>query len=167
MIALSQIRAGLDLLDSLNDSRLPKVVAVVVVLYGILFLFKSLLNPLRHIPGPPLACLSAASLFFQSLSGERARWIVRSHEKYGPVIRIAPNKISISASSGVKAIYNNKNPKSHTYDTFRFQDVKMCIALLDVKQAHARRKALLPAFSRQNLLEMEPVIRSHLSIRST
>lgn len=88
--------------------------------------------------------------------------MVRCHEKYGPVIRIAPNKISVSATSGVKAIYNNKNPKSHTYDTFRFQDVKMCIALLDVKQAHARRKALLPAFSRQNLLEMEPVIRTHL-----
>lgn len=43
-----------------------------------------------------------------------------------------------------------------------FQDVKMCIALLDVKEAHGRRKALLPAFSRQNLLEMEPVIRAHL-----
>mgnify|MGYP001602226442 FL=1 len=38
----------------------------------------------------------------------------------------------------------------------------MCIGLRDVKQAHTRRKALLPAFSRQNLLEMEPIIRRHL-----
>lgn len=157
MITLSQIRANLDLPDSL-----AKLVAVAIALYGILVLVKSLLHPLRHIPGPPLGCLSAAPLFFQSMTGERARWIARSHEKYGPVIRIAPNKISVSASSGVKAIYNTKSPKSHAYDAFRFQDVKMCIALLDVKQAHARRKALLPAFSRQNLLDMEPVIRTHL-----
>jgi cytochrome P450 len=59
-------------------------------------------------------------------------------------------------------IYSNKASKSHAYDTFKFRDVKMCIRLLDVKQAHARRKALLPAFSRQNLLEVEPVIRRHL-----
>ena len=38
----------------------------------------------------------------------------------------------------------------------------MCIGLLGVKEAHARRKALLPAFSRQNLLAMEPVIKRHL-----
>jgi cytochrome P450 len=59
-------------------------------------------------------------------------------------------------------IYSNKASKSHAYGTFKFRDVKMCIGLLDVKQAHARRKALLPAFSRQNLLEVEPVIRRHL-----
>ena len=38
----------------------------------------------------------------------------------------------------------------------------MCIGILDVKSAHTRRKGLLPAFSRQNLLDMEPVIRLHL-----
>lgn len=162
MITLSQFRAGLDFPDNLHGVKLPQLVAGLVTLYFIFSVAKTVLHPLRHIPGPPLACLSAIPLFLISLTGERARWMVNAHKKYGPVIRIAPNKISVSASSGVKAIYNNKNPKSHTYDTFMFQDVKMCIALLDVKEAHGRRKALLPAFSRQNLLEMEPVIRNHL-----
>ena len=162
MSTLSQTKAALHLPDHLLDPRLFKLVAALVVLYGIVSLIKTALHPLRHIPGPPLACISGAPLFYQSLIGERAHWIVRAHKKYGPVIRISPDKISVSDSSGVKAIYNNKSPKSHTYDTFRFQDVKMCIALLEVKQAHGRRKALLPAFSRQNLMEMEPVIRNHL-----
>ena len=89
-------------------------------------------------------------------------WIMQQHKKYGPVIRIAPNKVSVAADEGIKMIYSNKAAKSHAYDAFRFKDVKMCIGLLDMKEAHARRKALLPAFSRQNLLEMEPVIRRHL-----
>lgn len=38
----------------------------------------------------------------------------------------------------------------------------MCIGLRDVKSAHARTKALLPAFSRQNLFQIELVIRKQL-----
>lgn len=89
-------------------------------------------------------------------------WIMQQHSKYGPVIRITPNKVVVSADEGIKMIYSNKAAKSHAYDTFRFKEVKMCIGLLDMKEAHTRRKALLPAFSRQNLVEMEPVIRRHL-----
>jgi cytochrome P450 len=119
-------------------------------------------DPLRHIPGPFFASLSAAPLFLQSVQGNRANWIMRQHQKYGPVIRIAPDKVCVSSDEGVKLIYSNKASKSHAYDTFKFRDVKMCIGLRHVKQAHARRKALLPAFLRQNLLEMELVIRRHL-----
>ncbi|KAK6365272.1 hypothetical protein LTS17_011505 [Exophiala oligosperma] len=89
-------------------------------------------------------------------------WIRTLHAQYGPVVRIAPNKVCVSAEEGVKLIYNNKITKSHAYDAFRFRDVKMCIGLLGVKEAHGRRKSLLPAFSRTNLIEMEPVIRGHL-----
>lgn len=162
MIPMSQLWLALDLPNISVYTALPQPVAVFVLICIIATLIRSFLHPLHHIPGPLLSCLSTAPLFYYSLMGERASWIIRQHEKYGPVIRIAPNKVAVSAASGVKAIYNNKSPKSHSYDAFRFQDVKMCIALLDVKQAHSRRKALLPAFSRQNLLEMEPVIRHHL-----
>ncbi len=119
-------------------------------------------HPLRHIPGPLSATISGASLFYQSLRGRRVRWIMKQHKHYGPVIRIAPDKVCVASDQGIKQIYSNKASKSHAYDTFRYQDVKMCIGILDVKSAHARRKGLLPAFSRQNLTEMEPVIRLHL-----
>jgi hypothetical protein len=121
-------------------------------------------DPLRHIPGAFFASLSTASLLLQSVRGNSANWIMRQHQKYGPVIRtrITPERVCVSSDEGVKLIYINKASKSHVYDTFKFRDVKICISLRHVKQAHASRKALLPAFSRQNLLEMEPVIRRHL-----
>jgi hypothetical protein len=119
-------------------------------------------HPLRHIPGPLFASLSTALLFYHSVRGNRAHWIIQQHQKHGSVIRIAPNKVCVSSDEGVKLIYSSKASKSYVYDIFRFRDVKICIDLLDIRQAHARRKALLPAFSRQNLLEMEPVIRHYL-----
>ena len=131
-----------------------------IVAFTVLFVFFT--NPLCHIPGPWLPATFSLPLFIQSLRGKRMTWIKTLHDRYGPVIRIAPNKVCVSADEGVKLIYSNKASKSHAYDAFRFRDVKMCIGLLDMKDAHTRRKALLPAFSRQNLIDMEPVIRMHL-----
>lgn len=89
-------------------------------------------------------------------------WIASLHTRYGPVIRIAPSKVCVAASEGIKMIYNNKAAKSSAYEGFKYHDVKMCIGIPDVKSAHLRRKGLLPAFSHQNLMELEPVIRFHL-----
>ena len=138
--------------------------AVLLSIATIFQLAKYLSHPLRHIPGPFLSTISQISLFYESLRGRRVHWIMKQHERHGPVIRIAPDKICVATEEGIKQIYSNKTSKSHAYDAFRYKDVKMCIGLLDVKLAHARRKGLLPAFSRQNLMEMEPVIRVHLEL---
>lgn len=145
-----------------SDSTIGLLLTFITI-SGVGYLLSKLLRgPLRKIPGPLLTLITAGPLFIHSLRGNRAHWIFQLHQKYGPVIRIAPNKVCIASDVGLKLIYNNKAWKSHAYDTFKFRDVKMCIGLRDVKSAHARRRALLPAFSRQNLLEMEPVIRHHL-----
>lgn len=75
---------------------------------------------------------------------------------------LRPTKSAWPQTEGFKLIYNNKATKSSAYDGFKYRDVKMCIGLRDVKAAHIRRKGLMPAFSHQNLMEMEPVIRFHL-----
>lgn len=129
----------------------------------IFYLLRQLLfHPLRAIPGPLLARVSPFPLFIESIKGNRMNWIVAQHNKHGPVIRIAPGKVCVADQSGIKAIYSNKAMKSSMYQNFMYKDTPMCIGLLTVKAAHQRRKALLPAFSRQVLIEMEPVIRSHL-----
>ena len=140
---------------------LVSLIALVLAL-SLYLCFTLLTHPLKHIPGSFVSSITALPLFYQSLRGRRIRWILAQHERYGPVVRIAPGKVCVASDEGIKQIYSTKTSKSHAYDTFRYQDVKMCIGLLEMKSAHARRKGLLPAFSRQNLLEMEPVIRLHL-----
>ncbi|KIW88480.1 uncharacterized protein Z519_11049 [Cladophialophora bantiana CBS 173.52] len=142
----------------------PYVIGIIGLSIGLLVLqiVQYLRNPLRHIPGPWLARIAHLPLFVQSFTGTRVGWIIKQHKRYGPVIRIAPNKVCVASSEGVRAIYSNKAIKSSAYEGFKYHDVKMCIGLRDVKSAHTRRKGLLPAFSHQNLMEMEPIIRLHL-----
>jgi len=171
IVDLHEAIPSMDLFGSsgLSSSRLASTNGLITVTFlaalvsAIAFVSSRIIShPLKHIPGSTLATLSTWPLFWQSIRGKRANWIVQQHQKHGPVIRIAPHKVCISSDTGIKLIYGNKAVKTHVYDTFRYRGVKMCIGLPDVKSAHSRRKALLPAFSRQNLLEMEPVIRNHL-----
>ena len=105
-----------------NVRLLPIVAAILVVLN---VLVKWINSPLKHIPGPWLPAISSWPLFIQALRGKRATWIKSQHETHGQVIRIAPNKVSVSAGEGTKLIYSNKAAKSHAYDAFCFRDVKM------------------------------------------
>lgn len=148
--------------ESISIPREHGILFLSVVILVVFQLVRCVQSPLGHIPGSKMAVLSSWPLFYHSWRGNRMNWIIEQHKRYGPVVRISPSKVCVASQDGIKQIYSNKSSKSDVYNTFRYHDVKMCIGLLDVKSAHQRRKGLLPAFSRQNLLEMEPVIRLHL-----
>jgi hypothetical protein len=62
-------------------------------------------SPLRHFPGPLLAKLSDAWLIAVTFSGRRAYIIHALHQRYGPVVRIAPNELSFASAAAAHDIY--------------------------------------------------------------
>jgi hypothetical protein len=62
-------------------------------------------SPLRQFPGPLLAKLSNAWLYAITFSGQRAFIIHSLHQRYGPVIRVAPNELSFASAAAAHDIY--------------------------------------------------------------
>jgi len=66
-------------------------------------------HPLSNYPGPPLWAASrnpyVASLLFGTLNED----ISRLHERYGEVIRLAPNELSFSTKQAWKDIYMHRS----------------------------------------------------------
>src|ERR1700761_5385491 len=52
-------------------------------------------HAIRDIPGPFLAKFSDAWLGYWATTGKRSEHIHKVHRGYGPVVRIAPNHVSI------------------------------------------------------------------------
>ncbi|KUL81462.1 hypothetical protein ZTR_09860 [Talaromyces verruculosus] len=70
--------------------RIVILIAASAALYGLLTaLYNLILHPLRKVPGPFLARLR----------------IKEAHERYGPVIRIAPNELHFASPTATKKIY--------------------------------------------------------------
>ncbi|MCJ1453592.1 hypothetical protein MMC28_003939, partial [Mycoblastus sanguinarius] len=90
------------------------------------------------------------------------------HEKYGPVVRTAPNELSFTDSSAWKTIYGQQKgrytPFRKNYDTFNEinNQIGTNSVFLAGDEDHTRmRKVLDHAFSPQALHDQEPQMKGH------
>ncbi|KAI1619855.1 putative cytochrome P450 [Exophiala viscosa] len=80
---------------------LPYLLAVAALIRVIL----RLLAPLAKLPGPWYTALTSLVLNYHEFTHGRTLYIHRLHQKYGPVVRLAPNEVSFSTADAVKEIY--------------------------------------------------------------
>ncbi|KAL4876901.1 cytochrome P450 [Aspergillus karnatakaensis] len=72
-------------------------------------IYARFVHPLKDVPGPFLASVSRFWLAYQ-VTTDRIDIIQRVlHEKYGPLVRIAPDEVSVADPTSVKAIYRIKS----------------------------------------------------------
>lgn len=64
---------------------------------------------LRGIPSPPTAALSNVWLLSACRRGKRSEIVHETHKKLGPVVRIAPNHVSIADVDAINTIYGHGN----------------------------------------------------------
>lgn len=63
----------------------------------------------RSIPSPGLAAFTNLWLLLQARQGKRYLSVDEAHKKYGKVVRIAPNHVSIADDAAIQAIYGHGN----------------------------------------------------------
>ena len=78
----------------------------VVVLY---LLSNKYRRGLSSLPGPRLAAYSSLWRYLDVRGGQAHQTAIRLHRKYGDVVRIGPNHVSISDPREIKKIYGLKS----------------------------------------------------------
>lgn len=85
-------------------------------------LIHCLASPLRRVPGPTSSRVTSLLLRWRELRARRTAYIHQLHQRYGPVVRIAPNEVSFTSWPALKEIYcsgGSGYDKSRFYDLFR------------------------------------------------
>ncbi|KAJ7598951.1 cytochrome P450 monooxygenase [Mycena floridula] len=118
---------------------------------------------IRAIPGPFLAKFSDIWLAVVSRRGHRSETVHKLHQKYGPIVRIAPNHVSIAEPDALAIIYAHGNGalKSSFYDAF----VSIQRGLFNTRDRHEhtrKRKIISHIFSQKSVVEFEPQIRLYV-----
>lgn len=83
----------------------PWALLLLPILYYLLPYLRN--NAIRGIPGPKLAAFSNLWLLYQCRRGRRYLAVDEAHKKYGPVVRIQPNHISIADPEAIGVIYGH------------------------------------------------------------
>ncbi|TDZ35589.1 Cytochrome P450 monooxygenase cypX [Colletotrichum spinosum] len=106
------------------------------VLYALWF------SPYSHIPGPRFCKISRLPLALIDLKLQRSAKVHEWHQKYGPVVLIAPGEVSFCTPSSTREIYGTagRHPKSHYFDHFISYGERATFNTLDYEKHRQRRK---------------------------
>ncbi|KAK7721994.1 hypothetical protein SLS63_009274 [Diaporthe eres] len=147
------------------------VAALVVVGFCGYVVYNLCFHPMSTVPGPfwgkisPLWVMS--SLWKRKFSTDLAEL----HQKYGPIVRIAPSEISFSTLEGLETIYHGATPKNGTFSKQgTLQDIITNFILpgpniitMHDRTTHRKLKGRIePAFTPKALFQQEPIINAHI-----
>lgn len=136
-------------------------------------------------PGPIFARVSDLWLAWHTARGTVNKAVWNAHRVYGafspsrlyrrvmihfrlsgPLVRIAPNHISIADVSALQTIYGHKAGllKSDFYEVFTSFNGRKSIFSTRSREEHTRKRRILShTFSQRSTLEFEPVVQHHLT----
>lgn len=79
-------------------------IITLVSLFVVRAAYKRYASPLRKYPGPFLASFSRLWKVFSTASGRTHLDHVELHRKYGPIVRIAPNEVSVASPEAARTL---------------------------------------------------------------
>lgn len=93
-----------------------------ICLLAAAFLYQLVHSPLGKLPGPFYTKLTTAWLKYKEFSGCRRQYVHDLHQRYGAVVRLAPNEVSFASPEAVKEIYSSGGSgydKTEFYNLFQ------------------------------------------------
>ncbi|KAI0265873.1 cytochrome P450, partial [Gloeopeniophorella convolvens] len=139
------------------------VVAVTFALYyGLILLYAAVYrlspwHPLAQYPGPYLARLSKLWLAVVAAGGRQHIHYRMLHERYGDIVRVGPNELSVRDASAISSILGPGGPEKGPYWDGRIDGESLVVLRNHAEHARAR-KPWDRAFSSKALKEYDVII---------
>ncbi|KAI1821973.1 putative cytochrome P450 monooxygenase [Xylaria intraflava] len=132
-------------------------------------LYNAFLHPLRKFPGPVSHRLSALPRTWYQIRGCLPFYIRELHERYGPVVRLAPDELIFSNPQAWHDIYargKGGTPELPKYEKFYHLFGHLPRSILnETPQDHGPlRRRLAHGFSERSMREQEPIIGSYVNL---
>ncbi|EXJ59298.1 uncharacterized protein A1O5_12179 [Cladophialophora psammophila CBS 110553] len=138
-----------------------------ITLYTSIFIYRTFFHRLRAFPGPFWARVSKLWTCEIHLRGDYHRETVRLHQKYGDIVRVAPNELDINDVEAIKLIYGSgsKLYKGPWYDgPSATGEARSIQGTKDHGKHRLRRKTWAQGNSGAAMIEFEPLMVQHLNV---
>ena len=135
---------------ALSSQRLAAFMLLFCMPLALLILYRLFLHPLSPVPGPLLGRITSIHLYILCYLGIECRQLEHYHRKYKtPVLRIAPNTVSISDGNALHPIYvaGGGFIKTTRYENFRVGGLHTIFSSQATAYRDVRAKAVSPIFA--------------------
>lgn len=132
------------------------------VIYNLFF------HPLRRFPGPLVSRATNLWRISKLFSGNLHQSVRQLHEKYGPVVRIAPHELSFIEPQAWKDIYGHHNSYEMSKDSNFYRPMGKNVAdtIISADRDHHSllRRQLSHGFSDRSMRAQEPIFREYVDL---
>ncbi|KAI1383399.1 cytochrome P450 [Hypoxylon trugodes] len=132
--------------------------------------YNAYFHPLASLPGPFLYRTTEFPYRWQQVRGRETYILAKLHQKYGHVVRIAPNDVSYTGPEAWKAIYGHHVTPGGSYLSRNLpagpdMDAYGALGVFNAEgEEHARKRHHFnPAFSDRALREQEPIVMQYIN----
>ncbi len=151
---------------NLTNTHQATIYFTTTIIYNLYF------HPLRHFPGPLLQRASLLPWAYQALLGRQPFITQKLHDRYGSVVRVAPNHLSFTDSRAWKDIYGHLvGHKSGSQEMSKTRSFNKSIdeipsSILNApREEHQRfRRALSHGFSDASMRQQAPTVVRHVDL---
>ncbi|KAM3082307.1 hypothetical protein ACMFMG_004751 [Clarireedia jacksonii] len=142
---------------------------ILVLLYRVgLVLYRIYLHPLRAIPGPKLwAVTDLPYTYTVDIAGTGVHIIAKLHRKYGPVIRIGPDRLALDGSIGWPQVFARRTDGNAEFEKaplFFPRGTEQSIASAPRDVHRRQRRQLGHAFSDAAMYEQEGILKKYIQL---
>ncbi|KAI1079136.1 cytochrome P450 [Whalleya microplaca] len=149
--------------DSLPITAIVSLLLAQCIWFAFLVIYRLYFSPIAGFPGPWYAAATGWYEFYYQywLNGKYIYEIEKMHKKYGPIVRVNPDELSIHDPDFYNELYVTENRRrTDHYDNFGkgigFEQSHLFTKEHDLHRI--RRKALEPFFSKLGINRLQPVI---------
>ncbi|PSN64182.1 cytochrome P450 [Corynespora cassiicola Philippines] len=125
--------------------------------------FRIFLHPLRGVPGPFIARITEIWRTYRYYNYDWHKDILDLHRRYGPVVRVSPNEVSIVSRKGLVEVYGHGKGtlKTSWYDVWDISGMNPSFFFVQNPRQHSfLRKRVAGVYSMTALLSLEKNIES-------
>ncbi|KAK8098118.1 uncharacterized protein PG998_013604 [Apiospora kogelbergensis] len=146
-------------------------VFVIIAVYRLgLIIHRVFFHPLSKFPGPKLYAATYFPYLYQNaIRGTFAKDLLKLHLKYGPIVRVSPDRLHIDGTIGYPEVYSRRHDQDEYAkipETYGF--AKPIGIMIAEKEDHRRQRRLLShAFSEAALTEQEGYIKHYVDLLMT
>ncbi|KAK4119116.1 cytochrome P450 [Parathielavia appendiculata] len=134
-------------------------------------LYNLFLHPLRHYPGPLLMRATRWAYNVRLISGTLPFDMLALHQRYGPVVRVAPNQLAFANPHAWKDIMGHRSGgegRDEMEKSSKFyrpvEGVPRDIVNADRQEHGQLRRALAHGFSERSMREQQPLIKGYIDL---
>ncbi|KAK8084709.1 Cytochrome P450 monooxygenase cypX [Apiospora hydei] len=135
-----------------HDLAFPAFILLAALSLIRFVLYPVLLSPLAQVPKAHWSCgVSPAWILWARYTNKENRTIGEAHRRYGSIVRLAPDEVSINDMESVKTVYQGGFDKHQWYSVFNNYGVPNVFCSIYAKDHSLRKRMVSHVYSKSYL----------------